>query len=191
MARKSLTYRIMKKVGLKFSEKEYGRISFLSALQRALKGVRNAVLLKYCMYSVILSPLNYRCIRPRIWRWIGAKVGKNAFIGYEVWMDFNNAEMIEIGEDAHITNRCILLCHQRDLSHYYVGDNSAVLPYKKGRIIIGKSVMVGMGSIIMPDVTIGEGAIIGAGSLVTKDIPAWTIASGRPAKVFKEIPQRT
>ena len=27
-------------------------------------------------------------------------------------------------------------------------------------------------------------------SLVTKDIPAWTIAAGRPAKVVKEIPQR-
>jgi acetyltransferase-like isoleucine patch superfamily enzyme len=43
----------------------------------------------------------------------------------------------------------------------------------------------------MPGVTIGEGAIIGAGSLVTKDIPAWTIATGRPAKVVKEIPERS
>jgi len=42
----------------------------------------------------------------------------------------------------------------------------------------------------MPGVTIGEGAIVGAGSLVTKDIPAWTIAAGRPAKVIKEIPKR-
>ena len=42
----------------------------------------------------------------------------------------------------------------------------------------------------MPGVTIGEGAIVGAGSLVTKDVPAWTIATGRPAKVVKEIPKR-
>ena len=42
----------------------------------------------------------------------------------------------------------------------------------------------------MPGVTIGEGAVIGAGSLVTKDIPAWTIAIGRPAKVVKHIPKR-
>ena len=39
----------------------------------------------------------------------------------------------------------------------------------------------------MPGVTIGDGAIVGAGSLVTKDIPAWTIAIGRPAKVVKQI----
>ena len=42
----------------------------------------------------------------------------------------------------------------------------------------------------MPGVTIGDGAIIGAYSLVTKDIPSWTIAVGRPAKVVKEIPIR-
>ena len=51
-------------------------------------------------------------------------------------------------------------------------------------------VMVGMETIIMPGVTIGDGAIIGAGSIVTRDIPAWTIATGRPAKVVKEIPER-
>ena len=47
-----------------------------------------------------------------------------------------------------------------------------------------------MNSMIMPGVTIGEGAIVGAGSLVTKDVPAWTIATGRPAKVVKEIPKK-
>lgn len=50
--------------------------------------------------------------------------------------------------------------------------------------------MIGMESLIMPGVTIGDGAIVGAYSLVTKDIPAWTIATGRPAKVVKEIPER-
>lgn len=51
-----------------------------------------------------------------------------------------------------------------------------------------KGSLVGMESFVMPGVTIGEGAIVGAGSLVTKNIPAWTIATGRPAKVVKEIP---
>ena len=50
--------------------------------------------------------------------------------------------------------------------------------------------MIGMESLIMPGVTIGDGAIIGAYSLITKDIPAWTIATGRPAKVVKQVPIR-
>ena len=53
-----------------------------------------------------------------------------------------------------------------------------------------KGSLVGMESFVMPGVTIGEGAIVGAGSLVTKDIPAWTIATGRPAKVVREIKKR-
>ncbi len=50
--------------------------------------------------------------------------------------------------------------------------------------------MIGMTTMIMPGVNIGDGAIVGAGSLVTKDIPAWTIATGRPARVVKQITKR-
>lgn len=59
-----------------------------------------------------------------------------------------------------------------------------------GEIHIGKGVMVGMETMIMPGITIGDGAIIGARSMVTKDIPPYTIAVGSPAKVVKKIPQR-
>ena len=52
-------------------------------------------------------------------------------------------------------------------------------------IIIGDGVWLGHGVIILPEVTIGNGAIIGAGSVVTKDIPAYAIAVGNPAKVIR------
>lgn len=176
--------------GLNFSEEEYGQVSFWSMFTSGLKHVRNAFLLKYCMYSVLLSPLNYRKIRPMVWRWMGAKVGKNCFIGYEVWVDMTNTHLIEMEDHVHIANRCLLLCHQRDLSNYYMGDDYAKLQYNKAKIVFKKGCLIGMNSMIMPGVTIGEGAIVGANSLVTKDIPAWTIATGSPAKVVKEIPKR-
>lgn len=188
MAKLSFTYRTLRFFGLNFSEGEYGNISLFSALSRALKGLKNALLLKYCMYSVILAPLNYRKIRPILWRWMGASVGKNCFIGYEVWMDVTNTELLELEDHVHVANRCLLLCHQRDLSTYKIGDDYAKLEYHKGKIHLKKGCLIGMGTMIMPGVTIGEGAIIGAGSLVTRDIPAWTIATGRPAKVVKQIP---
>ena len=186
----SITYKLLKKIGLNFSEDEYGNITLIKAFNKTLKGLWNAMLLKYCMYSVLLTPLNYRMLRPKMWRWMGAKIGKDVFIGYEVWMDFSNAHLIEIGDHVHVTTRCLLLCHQRDLSDYHIDDDAAKLPYRKGKIILKKGCMIGMGTIVMPGVTIGEGAIIGAGSLVTKDIPSWTIATGRPAKIIKQITPR-
>lgn len=44
-----------------------------------------------------------------------------------------------------------------------------------------------MNCIILKGVTIGEGAIVGAGSVVTKDVPAWTVVAGNPAKVVKTL----
>ena len=44
---------------------------------------------------------------------------------------------------------------------------------------------IGMNVIILKGVTIGEGAIVGAGSIVTKDVPAWTVVAGNPARVVK------
>lgn len=185
----SKTYRFMRFIGLNFSEEEYGQVSLWEAFLKATKGIRNGLLLKYCMYSVILAPLNYRKLRPIIWRWMGAKVGKDCFIGYEVWADVTNTDLIELEDHVHIANRCLLLCHQRNLEDYCIGGDYAALGYHKKKIILKKGCLLGMETMVMPGVTIGEGAIIGAGSLVTKDIPAWTIAAGRPAKIVKYIPQ--
>lgn len=52
-------------------------------------------------------------------------------------------------------------------------------------INIGHNVWIGDSVIILSGVQIGNGAVIGAGSIVTKDIPAYAIAVGSPAKIKK------
>ena len=106
---KSITYRLISKLGINLSSGEYQDITLIGAIGRGLSGYFKAILLKYCMYSVLLSPLNYRLIRPYLWKKMGCKVGKKVFIGYGVWFDFNNAHLIEIGDNVHITNMCLLL----------------------------------------------------------------------------------
>lgn len=186
----TLTYRFMRLIGLNYSEEEYGQVTVWIVIKRVCKTYRDIFLLKYFMNSWLLSPLEPRKLRPWVLKKIGCHVGKNVFIGDNVRIDAGHSDLIYIGDCAHITGGCRLLCHQRSLLHYYKGDNAAKLPYKLGEIHIGKGVMIGMESLIMPGVTIGDGAIIGAFSLVTKDIPAWTIATGRPAKVVKQIPEK-
>lgn len=184
----STTYKLMRIIGLNYPEEEYGNVSLWCVIRRILKTYKDVFLLKYGMSSWLLSPLLPRKIRPAILRAIGCTVGKDVFIGSNVWIDSGHAHLIIIEDHAHVDARCVLLCHKRDLSNYHKGDDYAKLPYKKASIKIGKGCSIGTDSLVMPGVTIGEGAIVGAGSLVTKDIPAWTIATGRPAEVVKQIP---
>jgi acetyltransferase-like isoleucine patch superfamily enzyme len=55
----------------------------------------------------------------------------------------------------------------------------------KGDIEVADDVWIGVGAIILSGVKIGQGAIIGAGAVVTKDVPAYAIVGGNPAKVIK------
>ena len=55
----------------------------------------------------------------------------------------------------------------------------------KAPIIISNNVFIGGNVFILPGVTIGEGAVIGAGSIVTKDVDAFTVVAGNPAKVIR------
>ncbi|EXY75507.1 acyltransferase [Bacteroides fragilis] len=76
------------------------------------------------------------------------------------------------------------------MSLYYRDERYKNVPHLHLPIVLKKGCCVSMSAIIMPGVTIGEGAVVGAGSLVTKDVPAWTIAAGTPAKVIKELKKR-
>lgn len=50
---------------------------------------------------------------------------------------------------------------------------------------IEDDVWIGHRALIMHGITIGRGAVVAAGALVTKDVPAYAIVGGVPAKVLK------
>ncbi|MCX6935849.1 MAG: acyltransferase [Verrucomicrobia bacterium] len=53
---------------------------------------------------------------------------------------------------------------------------------------IGRGCFIGARSIILKGVTLGDRVVIGAGSVVTKDVPAYSIAAGNPARIVGSIP---
>lgn len=185
----SFTYKMLRAMGFNYSEEEYGQVSLWRVIKQFFGNIWRAHLIKRMDWA-ILEPINPRKLRPRTLRKLGCKVGKDVYVGNQVKIDANHADLIIIEDRAHIACGTRLLCHQRILKDYCIGDDYSKLGYRYGKIHLKKGSLVSMDCFIMPGVTIGEGAIVGAGSLVTKDVPDWTIAAGRPAKVIKKIPER-
>ncbi len=122
----------------------------------------------------------------------GVIVGPRAIVGRHVTIGPN----VKIGarsrvvDFAHITGETIIgedvfisthVCSANDNS-FASGDN-VVLEGQR----IGNRVHIGLGTVLLPGVSIGEDSIIGAGSIVTKDIPAAKLAFGQPAKIVRNL----
>ena len=188
MAKTSLTFKFLKLLGFNYSEEEYGNVSLWRVTKQFFANIRGKFLVNMMDWA-LLEPFAPRKLRPSLMRKMGCHVGKGCFIGDHVRIDTGHADMITLEDGVSVAGGTRLLCHQRDFREYYVGSDYNALGYTIKPIVLKKGCLIGMESFVLPGVTVGEGAIVGAGSLVTKDIPAWTVATGRPAKVVREIPQ--
>jgi acetyltransferase-like isoleucine patch superfamily enzyme len=64
-------------------------------------------------------------------------------------------------------------------------ETQAACVTSQGDLIIGNDVWIGDAATVMSGVKVGNGAAIGARSLVVKDVPAYAIVSGVPARFLK------
>ena len=97
---------------------------------------------------------------------------------------FHSAGGIEIGRAVGIGPEVKILSstHVEGELDYPIICND--LSFKK--VIIGDGCDIGIGSIILPGITVGQGSIIGAGSVITKDIPEYCVYAGNPAKLLRK-----
>lgn len=169
----------------------------LKKLKRAPKAFRTLCrmylqkIARFSVFPFFLNLIGIRHHRAWLWKMSGCNIGKNVSIGWDVYYDVGNTNLITIEDDVWIASRALILCHRRDMSVYYKGERYKDVPHVKLAVTIKKGACVSMDAIVMPGVTIGEGAVVGAGALVTRDVPAWTIVAGTPAKVIKELEERT
>lgn len=120
-------------------------------------------------------------------------IGKCSYGAINVRMYGNPKEKLEIGNYCSIAPNTLFLLggnhNYKNLSTYPFKNkliNEDIIESKtNGKIILEDDVWIGINTIILSGVKIGKGAVIGAGSVVTKNIPAYSIAAGNPAKIIK------
>lgn len=92
---------------------------------------------------------------------------------------------IILDDFSGISSRCVIYAQSDDYLGYALTNPTIPDKYRKiqsGQVIVGRHVVVGTGSTILPGVTLGEGASVGAMTLVNKDAESFSIYIGIPMR---------
>ncbi len=98
------------------------------------------------------------------------------------------AAMTRINPGNHPMHRASQAHFTYRASAYFPGesDDADFFEWRREhRVHIGHDVWIGHGAIVLPGRSVGTGAVVAAGAVVTKDVPAYTIVAGNPARLIK------
>jgi len=155
--------------------KKLGTINYNKNLRGQIKdGIKRYI--NFFARSIPITP----DMRVKLQRLRGANIGKNVFIGINVFLDDARPDLITIEDNVTILVGTTILAHVYPPTHF-----SKIIKEKEEGVILKNNCYIGANSLILPGVTIGEYSIVGAGSVVTKDIPPFSMAYGVPARVAK------
>jgi maltose O-acetyltransferase len=115
--------------------------------------------------------------RARFYHPQGIFIGKHSIIGNDAFLDGRFG--IKIGNNVNIGGEVAIFTAQHD-------PETQDFAMVGAPIAIDDYVYIGTRVTILPGVTIGEGAVVATGAVVVKDVPAYTLVGGVPAKYIKD-----
>jgi putative colanic acid biosynthesis acetyltransferase WcaF len=113
----------------------------------------------------------------KIWAPWNLEMGDHSCLSFNV--DCYSVAKVEIGAHATISQYSYLCTATHD---FMVPD----MPLVTAPIRVGEGAWVAACAFVGPGVTIGEGAVVGARAVVTKNVEAWTVVIGNPARFIKK-----
>lgn len=110
---------------------------------------------------------------------MGAVINIGSVIGEGTMIDMNAVlgGRATVGKNCHIGAGAVLA--------------GVIEPPSAKPVIIEDDVLVGANAVVLEGVTVGKGAVVAAGAIVTEDVPPNTVVAGTPARVIKEIDEKT
>lgn len=110
------------------------------------------------------------------------------YIHIAVYSSLIGAGKIKISDYSNISSKVTIYSSNDDYSGEYMTNPMVPTTYTNVThedVILGKHVIIGSGSVVLPGVTLHEGVAIGALSMVTKNCEAFGVYTGTPAKIIK------
>lgn len=149
----------------------------------------------YYVMNVIVAYIPIWWFRKFYYKLFGMKIGRGTMLNMTQYIFSPNK--ITIGDYTNINRGCFIdgrggcnIGNSVSISHkvsIVTGSHDANSINFSGiylPIVIKDYAWIGINAIILQGVVIGEGAVVAAGAVVTKDVPAYTIVGGIPAKVI-------
>jgi putative colanic acid biosynthesis acetyltransferase WcaF len=109
----------------------------------------------------------------KIWQPWKLRMGNYSCLSENV--DCYSVDFITIGEQVVISQGTFLCCASHDIT-------SATMELTTKPIIIESQVWIAARAFIGPGVRVEEGAVVAACSVVTKNVSAWSVVAGNPAR---------